>query len=58
MRNCVGGKFSVFVMKTIAAELIRNYKFECDYKTIDDIKFRGEVALHLVDGGLVRILER
>lgn len=48
----------MFEIKVVTAMILRNYKIECDYKTMEDVKVRADISLTMVDGFRVKISKR
>ncbi|XP_055377881.1 probable cytochrome P450 313a4 [Condylostylus longicornis] len=57
IRTCIGSKYAMLSIKTMLAKILRNYRFETDYK-LDDIQFVEDVTLKMKKYPLLRIYER
>ncbi|XP_037932753.1 probable cytochrome P450 313a4 [Teleopsis dalmanni] len=56
-RNCIGLRYAMFSMKIILSGLIRNFKFETDFK-FENIRFTNQIALKFLEEPGLRIRMR
>ncbi|XP_037931910.1 probable cytochrome P450 313a4 [Teleopsis dalmanni] len=47
-RNCIGMRYAMFSMKIILSGLVRNFKFETDFK-FENLRFTSQIALKYVE---------
>ncbi|XP_037937431.1 probable cytochrome P450 313a4 [Teleopsis dalmanni] len=47
VRNCIGWRYALFAIKVLLCGLIRNYKFETDFK-FEDLKYTSNVSLKYI----------
>ncbi|KAF5269922.1 hypothetical protein FQR65_LT05721 [Abscondita terminalis] len=55
VRNCIGLKFALLVMKTVVANTVRKYKLSTPYKRVEDIRLKADVTLKPIDGFKISI---
>ncbi|XP_037930477.1 probable cytochrome P450 313a4, partial [Teleopsis dalmanni] len=56
-RNCIGSRYAMFSMKIILSGLIRNFKFETDFK-FENLRFTTQIALKYVQEPELKIRMR
>ncbi|XP_037937435.1 probable cytochrome P450 313a4 [Teleopsis dalmanni] len=47
LRNCIGWRYALYTIKVLLCGLIRNYKFETDFK-FEDLKYTSNVSLKYI----------
>ncbi|XP_037932164.1 probable cytochrome P450 313a4 [Teleopsis dalmanni] len=56
-RNCIGLRYAMFSLKIILSGLIRNFKFETDFK-FENLRFTSQVALKYLEEPRLKICMR
>nr|UZE89959.1 cytochrome P450 CYP4236B1 [Chrysoperla zastrowi sillemi] len=56
--NCIGKIYADLLMKSVAATILRNNRFECDYKRVEEITLKTDISIRPQKGYPVRIYSR
>lgn len=57
-RGCIGQRYSFLALKSVLSTIVRHYKFDCGYKSIEDIKLKNYIVIRPIDGFKVTLQKR